>query len=217
MRSPMPKYYTTYKGRLNRMHKPPLKRILEFQKLLISFSQIDRRLERKHLDSMRSENDTEHSYNLAMTAWYLCYYFPELNKEKILTYALTHDLVEVHAGDTYVYADRAELKTKASRELAAKKQLKKDWPDFPDMNDTIEEYETRSNPEACFVYALDKIMPVMMIYLHEGYTWKKEGITLPQLHAIKSEKVKSSDIIEKYYFELYKLLDSNPNLFEQNA
>lgn len=90
--------------------KPDIRRLLEFQKLLVQFQHISRVT---HIPgSWEAENDTEHSYNLAMTAWFLAPHFPQLDCDKLIRYALVHDLVEVHAGDTYIYADEATLASK---------------------------------------------------------------------------------------------------------
>lgn len=192
--------------------KPDINRILEFQRLLVAFSQVDRRLHRKHGEDFIRENDTEHSYNLAMTAWFIADSFPELDKNLLIRYALVHDLVEVHAGDTYIYADADELHSKEAREAAALQKLASDWPDFGDMHSTIHAYELRQDAESRFIYALDKIMPIMMIYLHDGYTWSKEGITLAQLHKAKIDKVSLSPEIRPYYDELYALLVNRTDL-----
>lgn len=198
------------------MIQPDIHRLLELQKLLENFNQIDRVTHHKHGDAMREENDTEHSYNLAMTAWFLAPHFPELNKDLLIQYALVHDLVEIHAGDTYIYGSPEELSTKADREKVAASKLRKDWADFSEVHELIENYETRANPEARFVYALDKIMPIMLIYIHEGYTWKKEGITVGQLHANKYDKVKLSPEITPYYEQLHELLLSAPDFIPPN-
>jgi putative hydrolase of HD superfamily len=192
--------------------QPDLNRIIELQKLLLSFSQIERIVDRRHKDGYVRESDTEHSYNLAMTAWFLAPYFPHLNKDKIITFALAHDIVEVHAGDTYAYADQELIDSKPAREAAALKQLENEWPDFPDLIQTMHAYETRESEEAKFIYALDKVMPIIVIYLAEGYTWKQEGLTLKRLHDVKKDKVAVSQDIKPYYDELYGLLTASPHL-----
>ncbi len=193
------------------MNKPDIHRLLEFQRLLFAFQMI------KRVDhfpgSQQAENDVEHSYTLAMTAWFLASFFPGLNRDKVIRLAMAHDIVEVHAGDTYIYADEAMLETKPAREAAAFKQLQADWPDFPDMLQAIEDYEQRDCEEAKFVYALDKIMPIMLIYLAEGYTWQKEGISHAQLHQAKHRKVASSPEINDYYQQLHELLLASPHFF----
>jgi 5'-deoxynucleotidase YfbR-like HD superfamily hydrolase len=197
------------------MQKPDLNRIMELQKLLLIFSQIERVVDRRHKDSYTRESDTEHSYNLAMTAWFLAPYFPHLDKDTLIKFALIHDIVEVHAGDTFAYSDAATLATKAAREEAALQQLEKEWPDFPDLTATIHEYEKRTSEEAKFIYALDKIMPMMVIYMSDGRTWKNEGVTVDLQHNSKKDKIAVSKDIKPYYDALHELLVASPHLFAQ--
>ncbi|HYH75307.1 MAG TPA: HD domain-containing protein [Candidatus Saccharimonadales bacterium] len=197
------------------MDQPDITRLLSFQSLLLQFQAIERVT---HIPgSHRPENDTEHSYNLAMTAWFVSQYFPELDKDTVIRYALIHDLVEVHAGDTYVYADQAMLDSKHEREAAALAKLEAEWPDFPAMANTIKAYELRADAEAKFVYALDKIMPIMVIFLSEGYTWQQEGITPERLDQVKRHKVAVSPEIEPYYQALYQLLLANRHFFASST
>ncbi len=195
--------------------KPDIHRLLELQVLLQQFNKIDRMVHRKHGTKMDRENDTEHSYNLAMTAWFLASHFPKLDRDLLIRYALVHDLVEIHAGDTYAFASSDELATKHEREKVAAQKLQADWEDFPEIHSLISSYEDRSTPESCFVYALDKIMPIMLIYIHEGYTWQKEGITSAQLHAAKASKIALSPEVNEYYQELYTLLLKSPHYFNR--
>lgn len=194
------------------MKRPDLQRLIELQNLLLAFSQIDRGVYRRHGDGYINETDTEHSYNLAMSAWFLAPYFPKLDRDLLIRYSLVHDLVEVHAGDTNVYAPAHIIATKHARETAAAEKLHADWADFPDMHDLIKRYEERTDPEARFVYALDKIMPIMQIYLNDGHTWKVAGITAARLDAVKADKVALSPEIKPYYDELYALLLASPEL-----
>lgn len=188
---------------------PSLDRLLDFQRLLMKFHDVKRVV---HFIDGTQENDIEHSFALAMTGWFIAQYFPELHIDKVIRYSLVHDLVEVHAGDTYIYADAALLASKVNREAVALKQLAHDWSDFPELMDDIKAYETHDTPESAFVYALDKIMPIMQIYINDGYTWKQEKITLNQLHKNKKDKITLSAPIEYYYNQLYQLLERSPHL-----
>jgi putative hydrolase of HD superfamily len=192
---------------------PDIRRLIDFHRLLHQFQAIERITHVRAKQAFRAENDTEHSYNLAMTAWFLCEHFPHLDRDTVIRYALVHDLVEIHAGDTYVYADQSQLDSKAEREAAALKQLEKEWADFPDLAKTIHAYEAKSDDEALFIYALDKIMPLIVIFIGEGYTFKQENITLKRLDAIKRHKVKVSPEIAEYYEQLYDLLGKHLHLF----
>ena len=197
------------------MEKPNIQRLIDFHRLLLDFQAIERVV---HIPgSFRQENDVEHSYNLALSAWFLSEYFPGLDRDKVIRFALMHDLVEVHAGDTYIYADAATLATKKQREHEALQRLEKDWPDFPDMAHTIKDYETRESPEAKFVYALDKIMPIMLIFIGKGYSWQKEHVLLEQLHANKEPKVAMSPEVKPYYDQLYTLLLEHKHYFPEST
>lgn len=194
--------------------KVNIHRLIALQELLSSFNQVDRRAHRKHRDLFVPENDTEHSYNLAMTAWYLSKWFPKLNKAKLLEYALVHDLVEVHAGDTYIYGTKEELDSKKEREANALTKLENEWPDFEDMIAAIHDYERRENSESRFIYALDKLMPIMLIYIHDGYTWKNEGITVDMLYKAKIDKVRSSPEIYSFFKDMHAILTERPDLIK---
>lgn len=194
--------------------QPDIHRLLKLQKLLLQFSHVERRVHRKHNDAVVYENDTEHSYNLAMTAWFLCHWFPDLNRDTVIRYALVHDLVEVHAGDTFIYADEAELATKEAREKDALDKLAREWGDFEELYKTIETYEKREDDESRFVYALDKIMPIMLVYIHDGYSWAVDNVTAKMLYDAKIDKVKVSPEIKPYFDQLHSLLLEHPEIIK---
>lgn len=189
-----------------------LSKLQSFIKLITDFGKVQRVIYFPGTD--RQENDQEHSYSLAMTAWYLA----ESNKlpldiEKVLKYALVHDLVEVFAGDTYIYGDAAHLASKVEREEKAAKQLLAEHPEFQELHDCIAAYMRHAEPESKFVYALDKILPVLLIYADGGRTWKEENITLEMLISHKADKVAVSPEIETYFNELIGLLRGEKGLF----
>jgi putative hydrolase of HD superfamily len=193
--------------------RPDIQRLLEFHTLLTSFAEIERVIHLKRRGKVELESDTEHSYNLAMMAWFLAPYFPELAVPKVIMRALVHDLVEVHAGDTFVFADQAHLDSKDEREAAAQKQLAADWPDFTTLHETIADYEAQGSPEARFVYALDKIIPMFTVYLNDGITWQERQMSLERLHAEKRQKISAFEGLLTYWDELYELLLQSPQLF----
>ncbi len=194
--------------------KADIHRLIELQRLLASFTQVERTNRRMHSGKLVPENDVEHSYSLAMTAWFLARWFPDLNKDLLLRYSLVHDLVEVHAGDTYIYGDELALASKQAREAEALSKLEEEWSDFEDMVSTIHDYENKLDAESKFVYALDKIMPIMVIYVHEGHDWQEHKVTVDMLYTAKVEKVKQSPEIYEYFKALHKLLLSRPDLIQ---
>ncbi|MEK9157427.1 MAG: HD domain-containing protein [Patescibacteria group bacterium] len=161
--------------------------------------------------SDRNENDVEHSYLLAMIAWHVAEMVaPHLSREKVLKYALVHDLVEVYAGDTYFYDTQSDaFRDKAAREHAAMKRILEEKMLSEDMCASLVAYEARMDSEAQFVYALDKLIPMMTIYLDGGRIWKTHGVTFENLHRLKREKIVGSPEILKLFDELVVLLEKD--------
>lgn len=185
-----------------------LEKLIQFTKLLDEFRAVERMVRATGQD--RYENDTEHSYNLAMMAWYIVSSTKtNFDQDKVIRYALVHDFLEVYAGDTYIYsADAAHLASKHEREARAIAKLRETLSEFPDLHAMIDAYETHQDAESRFVYALDKIEPVLHMYLDGGRTWKEQNITLQMIHAIKKDKVALSPEIQAYFDELMVLLKS---------
>lgn len=176
----------------------------------ISFTNDFQRVYRHVLvkDESRQESDMEHSYQLAMAAWYIVSSRKlRLSLDTLLRYALVHDLVEVHAGDTYIYdPDQEVLNSKAAREAEALEKIKNDFPEFPELYEWIHAYEQKGDAESQFVYALDKILPMINIYLDGGRTWREEHVTLQMLIDHKTPRVAVSPEVVEYFNAFINLL-----------
>jgi putative hydrolase of HD superfamily len=190
-----------------------MEQLLKFIELTRKFRDVERMIRFK---DGTNENDAEHSYQLAITAWYLV----ESNKldldiGKVLRYALAHDLVEAYAGDTPSDVHRkyeAERNTKKHREEEAALRLREEFKEFPDLHEIIEHYEKREDEESKFVYALDKIMPILNIYLDDGYSWKANNVSVEDVVQYKKEKIAESPIIQKYFDYLVPMIRNLPGL-----
>ena len=186
---------------------PSFDRLVELQQLIARFAQIERV---PHLaDLGRKENDVEHSFGLALTCWYLhAHIAPELSLEKILSYALAHDIVEIHAGDTFVFDEEGKA-TKEERETSAVKAIREKWRDFPELSDFAEGYMLKKDEEARFVKAVDKVLPVIMVDLGEKDAfWKRHHVTL-EMERDNKKSILVSDIVAPYYVKLIDWLDKN--------
>lgn len=165
-------------------------------------------------DEESYENNSEHSYQIAMTAMYIIESKKlSLDLYKCMALATIHDVIEVHAGDTHTFGNQKYIDTKTERELAARKQLKKQWPDFLLMHKLIDEYEARQTAESKFIYALDKLVPILNNYLDNGRNWKKDNVTFQDHVSNKARKVAVDSTINDYYNEIMKILESRPDLF----
>ncbi|HSX30310.1 MAG TPA: HD domain-containing protein [Candidatus Saccharimonadales bacterium] len=197
---------------MNNAGKPPIRRLIDLYKLVLDLRGVERAMRIPGTEEL--ENDVDHTYALAMLAWFLAPHFPELNRDTVIRISLAHDLLEVHSGDTPVFGSRKHLDTKAEREAAALTQLAADWPDFPELHALLEDYEVRGSDEAKFVYALDKVAPIIMGALNGGLDYRGQNVTKAASHASKSDKVALSPPVDEYYHELLDLLDAEyPEFF----
>lgn len=132
------------------------------------------------IDGERKENDAEHSWYLAMLAITFEEYAAEpVDLLRVIKLVLIHDLVEIDAGDTFVY-DVAGNATKKARETAAAERI---FPLLPadqaaEIRALWDEFEEAATPEAKFANALDRIAPMLMNYESGGMTWKEHHTTM---------------------------------------
>lgn len=133
-------------------------------------------------DASRKENDTEHSWHLAM----MCLLMSEHSNEKIdvlktMAMVLIHDIVEIDAGDTYAY-DNAGKATQREREVLAANRvfgiLPEDQAKY--MIDLWEEFEAWETPEAKFAHTLDNLQPLLLNDASGGKSWMEHGIRREQ-------------------------------------
>ena len=156
----------------------------------------------------RKETDAEHAWHFAIMAVLLAEYANEpVEVMKVVKMALIHDLVEIDAGDTYLY-DEEGAKTKADRENKAADRLFHMLPeDQGEEFDSIwREFEERKTPEARFAAALDRLQPVMLNDATNGKAWEEHGITEEQVRSHNEHVKKGSLAIWEY---LEKIFDKN--------
>lgn len=183
-----------------------LQKLLGFAKILNEFQKVERVIRVRN--SERWENDVEHSYDLAMLAWYiLSTTETTLDHDRVIRYALIHDFLEVYAGDTYNFStDTAHVASKHEREAAAVVKLRETLAEFTELHEAIDAYEKRADAESRFVYALDKIDPLIQTYLDDGRVWKEKGITIEMVYENKKDRVALSPEIQAYFDEFMILL-----------
>src|SRR6188508_1764735 len=77
----------------------------------------------KLINSDRNENDAEHSWHLALMAIVLAEHSDKpIDVLKVLKMVLIHDIVEIDAGDTFIY-DTTKNHTNTDEELLAAKRI----------------------------------------------------------------------------------------------
>lgn len=141
--------------------KKPDTTYLALQQMLINFSLINRAHYLAGTD--RHENDIEHSMSVAVLCWYIIDKNKlNLDMSKVFKYAISHDFVEVYAGDTNTFASSTELENKVVRELEALNKISIEFSEFKDMVSSIHNYELKIDEEALFVWTVDKMQQLIM-------------------------------------------------------
>jgi putative hydrolase of HD superfamily len=136
------------------------------------------------LDGTRKENSAEHSWHLALMAQVLGGYAPpSTDLGRVTAMLLIHDLVEIDAGDLFVYADATAQARQEAAERAAADRIFALLPPGQgrDMRALWDEFEERRTPEARFARALDRLQPMLANYYLGGGTWQAHGVRAGQV------------------------------------
>jgi putative hydrolase of HD superfamily len=200
------------------MSKPSLSQIQKiFDELIVPFYLLERDMfVPNHED--RAETDAEHSWSLAFMAFMLA---PKIDKsinvEKAVVYAIIHDIVEIHAGDTSAWASKYDRESKQSRERAAQEKIIYDFKDFSHLEKYLTNYHDHSDNESQFIYALDKFMNWLTVYSGGDYYYKRRNKITKETANKKLEdaRLKAYKHAEVgYYFdELIKAINNHPEYF----
>ncbi len=137
-------------------------------------------------DRSRRENSAEHSWHLTLMALVLAEHAPPgTDLRRVMAMLVLHDLVEIDAGDLFVYAAAADQERQAQAERAAADRL---FPMLPpgqaaQLRALWEEFEERRTAEAKFARALDRLQPMLINMVTCGGTWMSHGVTADQVLA----------------------------------
>ena len=172
------------------------------QQMVIDLSLINRNHYLAKTD--RRENDIEHSMTVALLCWYLYEKLqPDLDLAKILKYAMCHDFVEQYAGDVNTFASAADREAKVKNEAAALSRIKKEHSGFPDLAETMTDYELKADEESKFVWTVDKMQQLIMGDMDAWRPYAEIGIT----YLAFTEKYDELSIgTSKYCKEIYSQL-----------
>jgi 5'-deoxynucleotidase YfbR-like HD superfamily hydrolase len=158
-------------------------RLRQQLQFILEIDRLKNVLRRSYLiDVDRHENSAEHSWHLALAAMVLAEHAKEtIDVGKVIRLVLVHDLVEIDAGDTFIYDDAANA-GKAAREQQAANRLFGLLPDEQAKSFMAlwREFEDRQTAEAKFAFALDRLMPILHNVFTEGRSWHEHGIQQEQ-------------------------------------
>lgn len=160
-------------------------------------------------DGVRKENDSEHAWHMAVMTLILSEYSNEpIDILKTLSMILIHDVVEIDAGDTYAYDEKAK-ETQAERELKAADRIFGLLPEkqAEKFKNLWLEFEERKTPEAKFARAMDNIQPMMLNALTDGLAWEEHKVHLSQILKRNESTPEGSEVLWNYAKENF--IDAN--------
>lgn len=134
----------------------------------------------------RAENSAEHSWHLAVMALSLAEHAPPgTDLARVIGMVLVHDIVEIDAGDLFLYAGSAAHERQEAAERAAADRLFAILPAGQGamMRQLWDEFNERRTAEAKFARALDRLQPMLENFAVGGGTWQRHGITADQVLA----------------------------------
>lgn len=147
-------------------------------------------------DGKRREKTAEHSWYVALMAMVLEDHAnnKDMDINRVIRMLLLHDLVEIFAGDTFLYDDKAhEKKTEAEKAAAVKifgllpeeqgRRFRKLW----------EEFESKKTPEAKFCASLDRLAPILLNYESKGKLWKEADLVKSQVQGYNEHMAEGSE------------------------
>ena len=154
----------------------------------------------KLFNSDRRENDAEHSWHLAMMTIVLAEHSDvPIDVLKVLKMVLIHDIVEIDAGDTFIY-DTEKNHTNTDEERTAANRifgmLPKEQAD--ELISIWEEFENGETHEAKFARSMDRFEPLLQNASNNGGTWAEFGVSYDKVYEKKKDIKEGSSSLWSY-------------------
>lgn len=154
----------------------------------------------KLFNSDRHENDAEHSWHLAMMAIVLAEHSDKpIDILKVVKMVLIHDIVEIDAGDIFLY-DTSKNHTNTDEELIAAKRIFGLLPtdQAAEYISIWEEFEEGMTDEAKFAKAMDRFEPLLQNTSNNGGTWAEFNVPYQKVYDKKKAINNGSTSIWNY-------------------
>jgi len=151
-------------------------------------------------NSDRHENDAEHSWHLAMMAIVLAGHANQaVDLLKVLKMVLIHDIVEIDAGDTFIY-DSSKNHSNTAEELLAAKRIFGLLPEkqAAEFIAIWIEFEEGITPEAKFARSMDRFEPLLQNTSNNGGTWAEYNVGYQQVYDKKMVIKDGSAVVWDY-------------------
>lgn len=158
----------------------------------------------KLFNSNRNENDAEHSWHLALMALVLSKHSSkEIDLLKVLKMVLIHDIVEIDAGDTFLY-DKEKNHQNTEEELKSAERIFGMLPEAQteEFMAIWKEFEAGKTDEAKFAKSLDRLEPLLQNASNNGGTWKEYDVRYDKVYEKQQVIQQGSDQLWDYAKQL---------------
>jgi putative hydrolase of HD superfamily len=154
----------------------------------------------KLFNSDRQENDAEHSWHLAMMTIVLAEHSDKtIDVLKVLKMVLIHDIVEIDAGDTFIYSTTKSHTNTAEELIAANRIFGLLPPKQAEEFITIwKEFEEGMTDEAKFAKSMDRFEPLLQNTSKNGGTWTEFNVSYQKVYDKKKAIKNGSTTIWNY-------------------
>jgi len=172
----------------------PIDKVLDFIVEIEKLKNIHRKTRPVGLD--RYENSAEHSWHVCLSALMLKDYANEaVNIDRVIKMLLIHDLGEIDAGDTIIYA--SETPEMKAREAAGLKRILDMLPEGKGEAYMAlwHEFEQGETPDAAFAKAIDRVPPLLHNLYGDGHSWKENNVPKEKVFEINSRIAKGSETL----------------------
>ncbi|MDQ0593238.1 putative hydrolase of HD superfamily [Chryseobacterium ginsenosidimutans] len=165
-------------------------------------------------DDSRRENTAEHSWQIIILAQILFSYAKnraDIDLLRVIRMLSIHDLVEIEAGDTFLF-DEAAMVGKFEREKVSAQKIFGilDEPLKTEFFNMWLEFEEEQTPDAIFACAIDRIMPFILNSHTSGKSWTEAGVTEKQVRGMLENAITraSDEMGEAFQYLMLKNLQT---------
>ncbi len=174
-------------------------------------------------DSSRPENTAEHSWHLALFALVFAEYATEpVDIARVVMMLLVHDLVEIDAGDVFVYAmnDSAVAAQQDADEQRGADRIFAMLPfdQGAELRALWDEFESKATPESRFAKTIDRLQPLLLNRASGGGSWSLHSVTADMTANLIRRTMQKDSVLTDYALALVDqavvdglLLPPNPN------
>lgn len=153
----------------------PIEQVLSFIVEIEKLKDVHRKTRPVGLD--RYENSAEHSWHVCLSALMLKDYAnEEVDVDRVIKMLLIHDLGEIDAGDTIVYA--SETQEVKDKEAAGLRRVLEILPSgkAQEYLELWYEFEEGVTADSKYAKSIDRVPPLLHNLYGDGHSWKDNNI-----------------------------------------